>query len=180
VRDRAAAIATTRSLDPTDFGNYALRRWFCFWGARIAEMLFLEHPGVAPGPAKHRQIDFTIDGVPFDLKTSDVPRIFAGSIDGVAASPNKAASWLYAHQSREGRHHNANRLFLLLCDAETPEEAWRLRANVSALRMAISRFMDRRTFVDLRLPGPDGRERDVLTAVIPVVPHRAGRQLPMF
>jgi len=159
------------------FVQYALRRWFCFWGARMAELLFLRHPGVRPGPPRHHQIDFTIDGVPFDLKTSEVPRLFQDSVDDLAVNPGKLASWLYQHQSREGRFHNANRLFLLLCDPVSPAEAWRLRADLPALRQAVDGFLARRRFAELELPDRYGVPRTVRTAVIPVVREDGPRQL---
>ncbi|HZQ99847.1 MAG TPA: hypothetical protein VFC93_13645 [Chloroflexota bacterium] len=180
VRDRAERVAAEHGLDRREFVHYALRRWYCFWGARVAELLFLEHDGVRPGPPRHHEVDFTIDGVPFDLKTTEVPRVFAASIADVSADPGKLASWLYDHQSREGRYHTANRLFLVLCDAEAPDEAWRLRGDVVALRAAIERFMARRRYVELRLPDRYGIERRVLTAVVPVLPARPGRQLRML
>ena len=180
VRERAACVAAEHGLDRAEVVHYALRRWYCFWGARLAELLFLEHAGVTPGPPRHHEVDFRIDGVPFDLKTTEVPRLFANAIADVAANPGKLASWLYEHQSHERRYHSANRLFLVLCDAETPEEAWRLRGDVAALRAAIDRFMARRAFVELRLRDRYGVERDVLSAVVPVVPIRAGRQLRML
>src|SRR5438067_127604 len=40
VRAEAERVAGGRGLDPTAFGQYALRRWYCFWGARMAELLF--------------------------------------------------------------------------------------------------------------------------------------------
>jgi hypothetical protein len=145
----------------------------------MAEMMFLDHPGVVAGPPKDHEVDFTIDGVPFDLKTSEVPRVFLDSIEELAANPTTIASWLYAHQSRERRFHNANRLFLLLCDREDPDEAWRLRADAAALREAIDRFMTRRRFTELELPDRGGRSRGALTAVIPVVRAPGPRQLKM-
>jgi hypothetical protein len=177
VRAEAERVAGERRIDPTAFGHYALRRWYCFWGARLAELLFQAHAGVRPGPPRHHEIDFTIDGQPFDLKTSEVPRRFLESIDSLTADPGKVASWLYQHQSREGRYHTANRIFLLLCDPQAPDEAWRLRADVSALRQAIDGFMARRRFVVLELPDALGRPRPVLSAVVPVLRQPGPRQL---
>lgn len=179
VRSEATAVALAQRIEATPFVQYALRRWYCFWGARMAELMFLDHPGVEPGPPKDHEVDFTLDGVPFDLKTSEVPRVFLGSIEELAASPTRIASWLYAHQSRQGRFHNANRLFLLLCDRDEPEEAWRLRADAPALRRAIDRFMARRHLAELELPDRGGRVRRALTAVIPVLPAPGPRQMTM-
>jgi hypothetical protein len=179
-RQQAERVAAEHGLDRTAFVQYALRRWYCFWGARMAELLFLQHPGVEPGPPRHHEIDFTIDGMPFDLKTSEVPRVFLGSVNDLATNPGKLASWLYEHQSREGRYHSANRLFLLLVDPDEPESAWRLRGDVGALRRAIDRFMARRNYVELVLPDRYGIERTVLTAVVPLLPVRPGRQLSLL
>lgn len=180
VREQAGRVAGEHGLERAAFVHYALRRWYCFWGARLAELLFLEHSGVRPGPPRHHEVDFTIDGVPFDLKTSEVPRIFLGSVKDLATNPGKLASWLYENQSREGRFHSANRLFLLLVDADEPESAWRLRGDVAALRAAIARFMARRSYVELYLPDRYGVERTVLTAVVPVLPVRPARQLRLL
>jgi hypothetical protein len=179
VRAEAERVARARGVDPTAFGHYALRRWFCFGGARIAELLFQTHPSVRPGPPRHHEIDFTIDGVPFDLKTSEVPRRFLDALDELVADPSRVAAWLYEHQSREGRYHSANRLFLLLCDPEAPDEAWRLRADVPALRRAIDGFMARRRFVELDLPDALGLHRPVLSAVVPVLRPPGPRQLKL-
>jgi hypothetical protein len=177
-RQQAEDAAATAGLgvDAAAFVQYALRRWYCFWGARLAELLFLGHAGVRPGPPKHHEVDFTIDGVPFDLKTTEVPRVFAGPVDAWAADPGKLAAWLYQHQSREGRFHTANRLFLVLCDPERPDEAWRLRADPGALSHAVDSFMRRRRYVELTLD-----DCVVLTAVVPVLPvaDAAPRQLEL-
>ena len=179
VRERAERVAAEHGLDAGAFVQYALRRWYCFWGARVAELLFLAHPGVEPGPPRHHEIDFTIDGVPFDLKTTEVPRRFLASAKDLARNPGKLAPWLYRNQSREGRFHAANRLFLLLVDPEEPEEAWRLRGDVPALRVAIDGFMKRRRFGELWVPGALGERHKVLTAVVPVLRPARPRQLQL-
>jgi hypothetical protein len=134
---------------------------------------------VRPGPPRHHEVDFTIDGVPFDLKTSELPRRFLDAVDELIADPGRVASWLYEHQSREGRYHTANRLFLLLCDPEAPEDAWRLRGDVAALRGAIDGFMARPRFVELELPDALGVPRRVLSAVVPVRRGPGPRQLKL-
>lgn len=177
VRLRAEEVARQHGLDRGAFVPYALRRWFCFWGARMAELLFIRHPGVEAGPPKDHEVDFTIDGVPFDLKTSEVPRVFLGRVDELLADPTEAAVWLYAHQSRERRFHAANRLFLVLCDRAFPEEAWRLRADVAALRASVDGFLARPRYVDVTVADAAGQTHLALSAVIPVVPRPLPRQL---
>jgi len=134
---------------------------------------------VQPGPPKDHEVDFTIDGVPFDLKTSELPSIFVDRQAELVQDPTPLASWFYRFQSRERRFHLANRLFLVLCDLEEPGEAWRLRADVTALRASIDGFMNDPRLVELRLPDPDGEPRSVLTGVIPVLRPPSLRQLRM-
>ncbi len=177
VRLRAGQVAERHALDRAAFVQYALRRWFCFWGARIAELLFLRHPNVAPGPPRDHEVDFTIDGIPFDLKTSDAPRAFLRSEHDLLADAEQAASWFYTHQSRERRFHTANRLFLVLYDPEFPEEAWRLRADVAALRRSIDAFLAHPRYIDLTVQDPSGLVHAVKTAVIVVQPLPVPRQL---
>jgi hypothetical protein len=179
VRNRLERVGLPDAGERVEFVNYALRRWYCFWGARLGELLFQTHPGVKPGPPKDHEIDFTIDGVPFDLKTSEMPRIFAGRLREVDQDPGELATWLFQNQSRERRFHLANRLFLVLCDPAEPDQAWRLRADVGALRLAIADFMASRSFFEIAIPtGGNGFER-ATTGVIIVRRPPGPRQLRM-
>jgi hypothetical protein len=176
-RERATKVAHEQHFERDEFVQYVLRRWYCFWGARLAELLFLGYPNVQPGPPKDHEVDFTIDGVPFDLKTSEVPRAYADRLGDLLADPAGAAGWFYAHQSRQRRFHVANRLFLVLCDAGNPDEAWRLRADVAALRASIGTFMARPRFADVWVRDADGKNQRAVSAVIPVLRQPGPRQI---
>ena len=178
VRTKAEEVAGQHALDSLTFTQYALRRWYCFWGARLAEQLFVRHPNVRPGPARDHEVDFTIDGVPFDLKTSELPRAFANRPEDLVQNPAEAADWFYRRQSRQRRFHAANRLFLVLHDPAFPDEAWRLRADVAALRARIDAFLGKPTYLDLTVPDLAGVLHEVQTAVILVQPLPIPRQLP--
>ncbi|HUX87883.1 MAG TPA: hypothetical protein VMW65_12850 [Chloroflexota bacterium] len=179
VRVAAEEVARTHALDTLAFTQYALRRWYCFWGARLSEQLFIRHPNVAAGPAKDHEVDFTIDGVPFDLKTSELPRAFAKRPEDLIRNPAEVADWFYRRQSRERRFHAANRLFLVLHDPAFPEEAWRLRADVEALRARIDAFLAQPTYLEVTVPDLTGALHAVQTAIILVEPLPIPRQLPL-
>jgi hypothetical protein len=181
VRKHAADAARKQgaAVDLADFTSYALRRWYCFWGARLAELLFFGYPTVKPGPPKDHEVDFTIDGVPFDLKTSEVPRAYAGRLADLLDDPAEAAAWFYAHQSRERRFHAANRLFLVLADQEAPDDAWRLRGDVATLHAGIDAFMTHPAFVNLQVSDALGQPRQVKTAIIPVLRTAGEHQLQL-
>jgi hypothetical protein len=95
------------------------------------------------------------------------------------ANASSVAAWLYRHQSQERRFHLANRLFLVLHNPNAPDQAWRLRGNVAALRASIDGFMARPRFVNLFLPDRDGNRRPIVTAVIAVTAPIVTRQLSL-
>jgi hypothetical protein len=177
IEERASQIARASDLDVAEFVDYARRRWFCFWGARLAELLFLTHDNVIAGPPRDREVDFTIDGMPFDLKTSEVPVALAGLLSDPIANASTVAAWLYRHQSRERRFHLANRLFLVLHNPSAPDEAWRLRGNVAALRLSIDGFLAHPRYVNLSLPDLSGQRHPIVSGLIVVTAPALTRQL---
>jgi hypothetical protein len=166
-------------VDPVELKRYVMRRWYCFWGARLAELLFLRHPNVEPGRPKDHEVDFYLDGDPFDLKTTELPRAFTGGLAEVLADPSRAIIWFYAHQSRERRFHVRNRLFLLLADPNDPGQAWRLRGDRAALEAAIDPFVAAPAYVEVSVADTHGIPHVVRSAILPVLPLGASRQLPM-
>ena len=60
-----------------NIANYSLNRWYNFWSAQAVEKIFCSLPNVKPAlDEKDRLVDFTIDGVTFDHKTSIFPKNF--------------------------------------------------------------------------------------------------------
>ena len=60
-----------------NIANYALNRWYNFWSAQAVEKIFCSLPNVKPAlDEKDQLVDFTIDGVTFDHKTSIFPKNF--------------------------------------------------------------------------------------------------------
>lgn len=119
--------------------NYAVNRWFNFWSARGVEEIFCRQPGVTPGPSKHKLVDFVIGGVTFDHKTTVFPAAYEPGPLYAAVYPAHLAGWLYEHQSDEGRHHLANRLFVVLYDAGG--QHWRLRASLGLIKERVEAYV---------------------------------------
>ncbi len=144
------------SRDYPAWRNYALNRWYNFWSARAVEMIFAAQPGVLPAPnARDRLVDFTLQGIPFDHKTTVFPRAFGHDLAYARRRPEVLLRWLYAHQSRERRYHRRNRLFILLYRDDGAH--WRLRAEVGWLAQLIGNYVRnfRRERLH-RLQGEDG------------------------
>ncbi len=151
--------------DFADLRDYAANRWYNFWSARAVEFFFSQSARVEPAAnPRDRLRDFTLDGIAFDHKTSIWPAGYGGTLAAAQADPTALIQWLYAHQSGEGRHHTANRLFVLLHAAD--EQHWKLKADLTQLRTAVRAFV---AAPQLRRIAIENGQREVTSAVIWVV-----------
>lgn len=120
--------------------NYAINRWYNFWSAYAVENIFCELPNVKPAlDSKDRLVDFTIDGVSFDHKTSVFPKNFPYKIDEAVKRTDELIKWLYKHQSQQQRKHLKNRLFIVLYSKD--DEHWKLKSEIMWLKERIAKYM---------------------------------------
>jgi len=124
-----------------NIANYALNRWYNFWSAQAVEKIFCSLPNVKPAlDSKDRLVDFTIDGVTFDHKTSIFPKNFPFKIDVAVKKTDELIKWLCRHQSQQQRKHLKNRLFIVLYSSDG--EHWKLKAEISWLKERIEKYME--------------------------------------
>ena len=120
--------------------DYAMNRWFNFWSAMGVEKIFAMHPNVTPNENRSDKLfDFTIDGVPFDHKTSVFPRGFGRNIGYALRNKKELIHWLYRNQSQQGRKHLKNRLFVVLYNKTG--EHWKMKAELTTLKKIIDNYM---------------------------------------
>lgn len=120
--------------------DYAVNRWFNFWSARAVEQIFCALPGVTPQLNPYdRLVDFSIQNIQFDHKTTVFPEEYPYSLEFTRYYPAHLIRWLYRHQSKQQRYHRRNRLFIVLHAADG--EHWKLRAEISSLREVIARYV---------------------------------------
>ena len=123
-----------------NIANYALNRWYNFWSAQAVESIFCSLPNVKPAlDEKDRLVDFSIDGVTFDHKTSIFPKNFPYPIEEAVKKTNELIIWLYKNQSQQQRKHLKNRLFIVLYSSDG--EHWKLKAEISWLKERIEKYM---------------------------------------
>ena len=123
-----------------NISNYALNRWYNFWSAQAVEKIFCSLPNVKPAlDSKDRLVDFTIDGVTFDHKTSVFPKNFPYPLNEAVKKTDELINWLYRNQSQQQRKHLKNRLFIVLYSPEG--EHWKLKAEISWLKERIEMYM---------------------------------------
>jgi hypothetical protein len=124
-----------------NIANYALNRWYNFWSAQAVEKIFCSLPNVKPAlDEKDRLVDFTIDGVTFDHKTSIFPKNFPYPIEEAIKKTDELILWLYKHQSQQQRKHLKNRLFIVL--HSYVGEHWRLKSEISWMKERIEQYME--------------------------------------
>jgi hypothetical protein len=125
-----------------DLKNYALNRWFNFWSAKAVENIFCEHTLVKPHiNSKNKFIDFYIENIPFDHKTTVFPKGFPNSIPYAISNKRKLIEWLYKNQSQQQRKHLKNRIFVVLIDYNTQTSQWKLKAEINWLKNIISTYL---------------------------------------
>lgn len=120
--------------------NYALNRWYNFWSAMAVEDIFCSLDRVKPAKNnRDRLVDFQIDSVTFDHKTSVFPRQYNRSLEYAKGNPHDLIEWLYNNQSQEQRKHLKNRLFIVLYSHT--DEHWKLKAEISWLQELIQVYV---------------------------------------
>ena len=123
-----------------NIANYALNRWYNFWSAQAIEKIFCSLPNVKPAlDEKDKLVDFTIDGVTFDHKTSIFPKNFPYPIEAAIKKTDELIVWLYKNQSQQQRKHLKNRLFIVLYSSDG--EHWKLKAEIFWLKERIEKYM---------------------------------------
>ncbi|WP_081211913.1 hypothetical protein [Salegentibacter sediminis] len=132
-------LKKTRSLD-ANIRDYALNRWYNYWSAMGAEYIFSTHPQVSPNKNIYdKLVDFTIEDIPFDHKTTVFPGGFPHSVHYALEHKQELIEWLYLNQSQQGRKHLKNRLFIVLHDPSGRH--WKLKSEIQLIKAAIDFYL---------------------------------------
>jgi len=114
--------------------NYALHRWYNFNCAKIHEDIFIKFGAQKEQDLYHKTIDFYLFGVPFDLKTTYFPKAIKDRTNYNLTNrtgKNNLILWLYTNQSKQGRFHLGNRLFIVCENLECKSDFGTIENNVS-------------------------------------------------
>ena len=152
VRRQAQAVAKAAGLSTKEFEAYSVRRWYNHHTHDQILQMFEAHAEVQPEDnRKHRTVDFYLRGLPFDLKVSRFPQAYPKSLKYAWQHRHHLALWQYEHQSKQGRYHTGNRLFIILHHRLQPELSWQLRRDFEALEILIQDFLDAPILLGLTL-----------------------------
>jgi len=160
-------VAAEMGYSIREFGSYVLHRWYNYHTHQAALDIVLAHERTYPEEDPfHHTVDFYLDGKGFDLKLSQFPRRYPDDLANARAYPEALAHWLYEHQSRQGRFHTANRLFVIFADTVESGRTWELRRGFRILCRSIHTFLDSPRLFRVRLQDEKGNVHRPFTGVI--------------
>lgn len=155
LRQETRRVAAQAGLPLRPFACYVIHRWYNFQTHQVALDILCSHPRVRREEnPRHPTVDFYLDDEPFDLKMTYLPVGYGRPAAYAQAHPEDLACWLYLHQSREGRHHLGNRLFILFHNEIAPQCTWMLRRDFTLIEQSVACFLESPRLFTVRL-GPD-------------------------
>ena len=121
--------------------DYAMNRWYNFWSAMAVENIFCSHQNVVANKNNYdKLIDFRINDIPFDHKTTVFPKNFGNTYQYAMNNEKELIEWLYENQSSQGRQHFGNRLFIVLYDSNGNH--WKMKSEILKLKNAIDLYVN--------------------------------------
>jgi hypothetical protein len=134
-------LIETTSHFTSDEKNYSFNRWYNFWSAMAVEKLFSLHKKVVPNVNKYdKLVDFSINTISFDHKTSVFPKGFNNTLEYAKQNSSELITWLYLNQSQDGRKHLENRLFIILYDKNG--DHWKLKSELGMIKKQIDDYVE--------------------------------------
>lgn len=130
--------------------DYALNRWYNFWSAMAAEDIFASHSNIVANKNSYdKLVDFTINNISFDHKTSVFPKGFNQSYEYARNNEKELIQWLYDNQSQQGRKHLENRLFIIMFDSTN--QHWKMKSEISILKEEIDKYVENFSETNLKI-----------------------------
>jgi len=146
---KIAAVVLKYNLDKKELYYYAINRWYNFWSAMAVEHVFSTCDGIVPEKnSKNRLVDFRLQGISFDHKTSVFPKGFNQSFEYAKENPRELIKWLYKNQSSQQRYHLKNRLFIIVYDKTGAH--WKLKSEIRLLEKEIKNYVSNFTPAQLQ------------------------------
>ncbi len=133
-------IKNVRAKLHDDVTSYVICTWYNHWTTVLIEEHISQHSKVIPTLKNIKGIDIFVDGQPFDLKTTYLPRGY--DVKKAINNPKDLAIWMYENQGAQ-RFGSDNRLFVVLLDTKKPEVSWKLKRNFDLVFSKIDEFFNK-------------------------------------
>ena len=127
-------------LDKNELFYYTINRWYNFWSAMAIENIFSNCNEVISNPNfNNRTIDFTLQRIEFDHKTSVFPKHLNNDLAFAQSNKRELIAWFFNNQSSQKRHHVKNRLFIVVYDENG--EHWKIKAEINLIAKEIKNYV---------------------------------------
>jgi hypothetical protein len=133
-------ISSVKAKLHDDVTSYVICTWYNHWTTVLIEEHIIRHPELIPTLKNIKGIDIFVDGQPFDLKTTYLPREY--DIKDAVKNPKDLGVWMYENQGTQ-RFSSDNRLFVFLLDTKNLEESWKLKGNFDLVFSKADEFFDK-------------------------------------
>lgn len=131
-----------RVLKDREHRQYALHRWVNLQISEFCEEMFCKYGAEKVKNKKDKEKDIYIMGEGFDVKVTNYPVTAAEDFNLNSDEGKKdLITWFYNNQSKEGREHYKNRLFVVCC-GKNIREMWNVRTNLEMLEQGIKYYME--------------------------------------
>jgi len=133
-------VNSVKSTLHNEITSYVICTWYNHWTTVLIEDYVSQHPKVVPTLKNIKGIDIFVDGQPFDLKTTYLPKDY--DVEDAINNPKNLAKWMYENQGVQ-RFGADNRLFVVLLDKDNPQESWKLKRSFDLVFKKIDEFFNK-------------------------------------
>ena len=127
--------------------QYTICSWYNTWSTWLIEDVISRHGNVVPTLKNVKGVDIFFRGQPFDLKTTVIPDEFYNRFDSLQREPATLAKWYYENQGAQ-RFGADNRMFVVVHDAQSPQDSWKLKRNIDLIRRKLNSALSREEISD--------------------------------
>ena len=128
-------------LKKEDTRQYAYHRWVNFQSSKYCEQLFCKYGAIKADNYKDKEKDIIINSIPYDVKLTVYPAALQQYDLSLDKEKDKLIKWLYYNQSKEGRNHYKNRVFIV-CGGDTKEDRMKNKIKFLSIEDGIKKWMN--------------------------------------
>jgi hypothetical protein len=139
------------NLNREKYISYAMTRWYKRMSATFSEAVFVRHPNIlkASRDEDRRHIDFYMNNIPFDLKNTMFPKVYATRKKYALRHPAELAKWLMDNQADRRFSNYHNQIFIVYDSSYRPN--WMMKAELFLTQRKINKWVKLRN----RKPVPE-------------------------
>jgi hypothetical protein len=130
---------------PEDFRQYTINRWYNYITSLVICDFFLSYPRVRRCPERrNKQVDFFVDGKPFDLKVTFIPKSwsFKRALSALR-DPRKLIIYYYEGMGADRAHFGAKIFFVMVDINNIGSHPWWMKREFDALERVVKLYLDR-------------------------------------